>query len=173
MSRVYKAGSCRRSGNGLIDQNGQNSQTINFWKTWLCLGLHALLLYLQVGEHASVVSYVHIHIQTDNYSKVVVQEQGHTNTSKSMSNGGNLRGRSSLTSVTSTVTSRCHHRFLLCMWKHRLDACTVWHVPVSKHVDTACVYRYRPSLMFGACLLGLTTYHKSLPALILCVLLHA
>jgi len=105
------------------------------------LGLHALLLYLQEGEHASVVSCIHIHIQT-NYSKVLVQEQGHINTSKNMSNGGDLRGGSSLTRVTSTVTARCHHRFLLCVWKHSLYACTVWRVPVLKHVDTACVYRY-------------------------------
>ena len=59
-----------------------------------------------------------------------------------------------LASPVSPVTSRCHHRFLLSVWKHRLDACTVWRVPVSKHVDTACVYQYRPHSWFlvPACL---------------------
>ena len=64
--------------------------------------------------------------------------------SKNMFNGGNLRGRSSH-----------HHRlspldgitdFLLSMWKHRCYACVVQRVHVSKHIDTACLYRYHHSV---------------------------
>jgi len=58
------------------------------------------------------------------YSKVLVQEQEHVNTPKNMFNGGNLRWHS--------------------MWKRtcRLNTCAVRHTHVSKHVDTACTYRY-------------------------------
>ena len=66
-----------------------------------------------------------------NYSKVLLQEQEHVN--MNMSNGGNLRGRSILT----TVTTKWLHWFLLSVWKRRLYASTVRHVHVSKHVDTA------------------------------------
>jgi len=33
------------------------------------LGLRALLLYLQEGEHASAVSYIHVYIHTDKLLK--------------------------------------------------------------------------------------------------------